>query len=252
MLLTCRTPPVLAAIIAFVFACHSGAADQRDNPPADEPTTPQEQTVTGDEQTETETNRYEGRLEIDPIAGGKRFQGTWLVTDGADRFLLSYRPIEEYFAYVDRQVVVEGEEYDPDPRTQHIMADHLRVESMELADGETPIEPVPDRLPAPPLLEDSQRFAERDGLWTQVTGILEQPEPVGVGSAYSGRLRLEDDATLSVGGFGEEEARRHEGQRVTVIGRLNVSEDGTAAIGDIRAICAGRTDRCGMSEADQP
>jgi hypothetical protein len=34
----------------------------------------------------------EGRYEVDPIPGGKRFQGSWLILDDGTRYVLSYRP----------------------------------------------------------------------------------------------------------------------------------------------------------------
>lgn len=241
-----RSALIIATIILLI-ACNSGAPERPDEP-THEPAPTEEETVSQDDEPEFEGQPFEGRLEIDPVAGGKRFQGVWLVTDEGDRFLITYRPREKYFPYVDRRVIIDGEEFEPDPRTQHIMADHLRVHSIDVTGGDTPIEPAPDRLPAPPLVDDAGGLLERDGLWTLATGVLDSLEAPGKSTVYGGTLRLADESTLAIGSIDGEQALQYEGDEVTVLGRLHVGEDGKPQINRVLAICPGRAERCGIED----
>jgi hypothetical protein len=81
--------------------------------------------------------RLEGRYEVDPIAGGKRFQGAWLVLDDGTRYVIAYRPVPGHFPFLSKRVVIQGRPYMPGRDTQHIQAPHLEVQSIELAPGET-------------------------------------------------------------------------------------------------------------------
>jgi hypothetical protein len=82
--------------------------------------------------------RLTGVYEVDPIPGGKRFQGAWLVLDDGTRYVIAYRPVAEHLQYLEKRVHVEGRTYTPGADTQHIQATHLEVQRIELAPGETP------------------------------------------------------------------------------------------------------------------
>lgn len=135
----------------------------------------------------------------------------------------------------------------PDPRTQHIMADHLRVLSVEVAPGQSPIEPAPQHLPAPPMVDNADDATERTGRWTLATGTLEAIQAPEQGTAYAGTLRLSDGSSFAVNGLDGDSAGEYEGQKVTVIGRIRISDD-APAIPEVRAICKGRVDRCGVED----
>lgn len=187
-------------------------------------------------------------MEVEPLAGGKQFQGMWLVVDDQEPFLLSYEPLPEYFEFVDRQVIVDGEEYSPPPQEQHLMVPHLRVHSMELAQGETPIDPPPTRLPAPPVVDEAPQVKERSGRWTQATGTLESVQQLSPGTGNSAELRLADDAILKINAVVRDESEALAGETVTVLGRVRVTEDGEMVMPDALSLCPGHVERCGIDD----
>ena len=103
----------------------------------------QEQKVQEQDGKEQMGRLYEGVLDIDRASGGKRLQGTWLQREGRETMAISYRPQPEYFQYVEKRVKIIGERYRPDPMAQQISTPHLIVHSIELAEGETPWDPIP-------------------------------------------------------------------------------------------------------------
>ena len=93
-----------------------------------------------------------GVLDIARVSSGKRLQTTSIKGEKGVEYVLSYRPMPEYYAFVERKVVAEGEHYEP--QGQAIYARHFSASSVKLADGEQPIQPVPKYLPAPDYVED--------------------------------------------------------------------------------------------------
>jgi hypothetical protein len=221
------------------------AADEpaADEPAADEPTAEE---PSDDEPGEGEV--YEGRLEIDPVPGGKRFQGTFVVLDEGDPIMLSYRPVEEYFAFVERRVVIRGEFMERQPsHVQQVSAPHFRVESIELADGEEPIEPTPEELPAPPVVEDVSALEERAGRWAQIVGTLGAIEDGPGRWANHSTLTLADDTEVPLESMARGPSAGLDGEFVTIVGRVSRSEDEPhLRVGRVVAICPGRASRCGM------
>jgi hypothetical protein len=196
----------------------------------------------------------EGRYEVDPIPGGKRFQGTWLVLDDGTRYVLSYRPVPEYFPFVDKRVSVTGLPYTPGRDTQHILAAHLQVVSIELAPGEKPYARPPAILPAPPLLRTSDDIIARIGRWGQVVGwltaITDDPNThFGIG-----HLKLEDETRITALYAAEELWSHYLHRKITVMSRIEAKEIDDTSENDGSevvligwyAICRGVVERCGM------
>lgn len=164
----------------------------------------------------------EARFEIDPIPGGKRFQGSWLVLDDSRRYVLSYRPIPEYYPFVDKRVSVTGRPYTPGRDTQHIHAKHFQVISIELAPGEIPYEELPTELPTPPLLYSADALRERNGRWGQVVGQLIDLKDDPDTHFNIAFLKLEDGTEITAHYAAESQWRPFLGSTVTVVSRIEV------------------------------
>lgn len=199
----------------------------------------------------TEPDALQGFFDIDRISGGKRFQGSWLELPDGERLVLSYRPLRDYLAYVEKQVVVTGERYQPEG--QAISGPHFRVESMRLAEGETARATVPTSLPVPPLCRDQAAVLDRLDRWAQVVGTLVDAHEIGSRGWYEVVLRLDDGTELRLTEFGtmvDHLYRPRFGTRVTITGQLSRADDsGGLRLGGATALCEGEVDGCGMTTA---
>jgi hypothetical protein len=115
---------------------------------------------------------YIGFLDIDRVAGGKRLQGVWLTKDNGRKLVISYRPQERFFPFVEKRVRIIGSTRWPDSSRQALQMTHLDVEKIELAPGETPHDPVPDTLLEPPNVDSIDEASRRTDLWVTVVGEL--------------------------------------------------------------------------------
>lgn len=185
----------------------------------------------------------EGRYEVDPVPGGKRLQGSWLVLDDGSRYVISYRPVPEYFQFIDKRVRVEGRPYVPGSDTQQVMTTHLAVERIELAPGETPYSSPPVEVPAPPLAGSIEAIAAREGRWVCVRGALEAVNDDPDGYLGVAVLRLANGERVRARNVGKAEWSRHVGRAVTVTSRAGADEGGQAELVGWYAIDAdGMTD----------
>jgi hypothetical protein len=173
----------------------------------------------------------EGRYEVDPIPGGKRLQGSWLVLDDGTRYVISYRPVPEYLCFVDKRVCVRGTPYTPGSDTQHVMVTHLAVDSIELAPGETPCEIPPPEVPLPPLVDNVEALAAREGRWARVTGTLETVRDDPDGYLGIAELELADGTRIVARNVPRDEWDSHLGRTVTVTSRVERSGEGHDLIG---------------------
>lgn len=223
------------------------------------PELPDDHTGPLDVETVYESIRQcEGRYEVDPIPGGKRFQGSWLVLDDRTRYVLSYRPMPDFFPYVNKRVIITGRPYHPGSDTQYIQAAHFQVTDITLAEGESPYEEAPTQLPAPPLLHTTAELCAYAGRWVQVVGklvaLIEDPDAyfcIAHLQLAGGDVIIARNAAKSLwGSF----IRR----TVTVTSRVEVelsrstpgiSTAGIALVGWY-ALCPGEVTRCGMSVDD--
>jgi hypothetical protein len=195
----------------------------------------------------------EGRYEVDPIPGGKRFQGSWLVLDDGTRYVLSYRPNPDYFLFVDKRVRVTGRPYTPGRDTQHMLAAHFQIISIELAPGEIQYADPPSQLPAPPILRTLDEIRMRVGRWGQVVGhliALQDEEDTHFKIAH---LELEDGIRIIARNAAERQWKPYLGSIITIVSRIEMSSSGGASTDDENAviltgwyaICPGETNYCG-------
>jgi len=217
-----------------------------------DPPPPLEDTMARDsfEPTFGDPVEREGVFLMDPIAGSKRLQACTVRFDDGEEWILSYRANPAYYQYVDKRVRVKGRPFWPSSQVQHVMGTHLEVENLELAPGETPYDPPPTELPAPPLVRDGAAFEARAGRWAQCVGTLVSLEPEPDTTYWNrGVLRLADGAEVAMAGIpaSREEWRTQVGKRVTVLGRVFEGESGRLELGS-RAVCPGEVPRCGMDE----
>ncbi len=195
-----------------------------------------------------ELRTYEGRFDIDRLSQSKRFQGSWLVTEGGISYVLGYRPMPEYFAFVDRRVVLEGRPYSPGG--QRIGAEHLEVSSMRLADGEAELagEP-PSSLPVPPRVETGEELGARGGRWVEVFAtLIGEREGAADGDWRTLEFRMDDGTivvTVEASWVVDKTFRGHFGQRMTLLGKV-YERDGDLGLGPVEA-CTGELVGCGMT-----
>ena len=168
--------------------------------------------------------QLEGYYEVDPIPGGKRLQGAWLALDDGTRYVIAYRPVPEHFAYQDRRVQVEGRPYVPGRDTQHVVATHLEVHSIQLAPGETPYLLPPEKPLAPPVVRTATELAAREGRWARTVGTIESVHHDPGGYLGLARLRLEDGAEVRARDVRVAEWSRHRGKTVVVTSRVARAE----------------------------
>jgi hypothetical protein len=179
----------------------------------------------------------EGVYEVDPIPGGKRFQGACLVLDDGTRYVIAYRPVPEHFRFLDKRVRVQGRPYWPGSDTQHIMMTHLEVHSIELAPGETPYA-TPPTEPVAPVARTAGDLAARDGRWVRVVGTLEAVRSDPDDYLGTARLRLADGTQVQARSIRVAKWTSHVGKPVTVTSRVARSEDGEVVTFDLVGRCA--------------
>ena len=188
------------------------------NPPAPE------DPVNDDADTSEAVTYEDATFEIDRVAGGKRFQGSWLLLPSGRELVLSYRPMPEHFDLVGKKVVATGKHYSNPPHVQSIGADHFQLHSLKAAPGETPISPKPTSLPAPPLVNNQAEFRGMLRRWVQLRATLVGKAEVQDTGQYwvDVILELEDGtqihATFSKTTY-EREYAALEGKRVSTTGR---------------------------------
>ncbi|MFH2009049.1 MAG: hypothetical protein ABI333_20835 [bacterium] len=111
-----------------------------------------------------------GYLEMDPFPTGKALQGTRIITKDGRAYLLSVRPIKEYFQYLGKWVV--GTEYhtrsSDDPRAQSIGL--FKMLTIGLAPGQKPYATVPTRIPHPPVVKSKIELETLPGRWALIVG----------------------------------------------------------------------------------
>lgn len=184
----------------------------------------------------------EGWWVVDPIAGGKQLQAVSVLFDDGESWIVHYRVRPGDLEWVDRRVRVKGRPYWPSSQVQHVMATHLEVQAVELAAGQTPWEPVPTEVPAPPMVRDTAALGARAGRWVQAVGVLVALEKEDGGWWARGRLRLKGGELELVGVRTSWMEGLEVGQQLTVLGKLSV-DGGTLGA---RALCAGESPRCGL------
>ncbi len=181
----------------------------------------------------------EGILEIDRIAGGKRFQGTWLLRDDGGDFVLSYRPDPELFKFVGKRVFAIGSPYRPSPEEQHIDAEHFKLITMVLAPGEAAWDPEPTELPPPPRVGTAAGLAAMARRWVIAEGTLTDDwSPEDGGHWGIARLRLDNgEVSVSVATSDWDKSWKPlVGQEVGVTARVHLTDDDKLALGGANTI----------------
>ncbi len=135
--------------------------------------------------------------------------------------------------FAGKRVVATGRPYENSPYVQSVYGTHFSLESVKLAPGETPHEPEPTELLAPPLARTAAQAKAQDGWFAACVGTIQD-----------GVLSFEDGGSMPVelptGFFPITEI---EGQQTLLAwvgeGRLHG-----------RGNCAGVVPRCGMTELE--
>lgn len=194
---------------------------------------------------------------VDPVAGGKMLQAASLHFDNGEVWIRSYRPVAAELQYADKRVVVTGRPYHNSPFVQSVAGTHFELESIRLAPGETARDPIPERIPAPPSVENRAALEARVGLWAQCIGTLDSLEAPSDDSPWWGRgtLGLADGSTVVMNSipYGDGAPQVEQGTTVTALALVLAPEqpgDMPSLGGNLR-LCAGRVERCLMDDGWQ-
>jgi len=250
---------LLSSLALSTLACSAASCEERAQEPSSagsEALAPGREAPAGDDDDvplprdtlSGELQTYEGRFDIDRLPQGKRFQGAWLTQDGGESLLLAYRPMPEHFAFVDKRVIVEGRPYSPGG--QQIGAEHVRVESLRLADGETAPAQPPTSLPVPPRVETGEELGARVGRWVEVFAtLIGEREGTADGDWRTLEFRTGDGSTVitvEASWVVDGTFRAHFGRRVTLLGKVFDGGDGQLGLGPV-SVCLGEVEGCGMT-----
>jgi hypothetical protein len=208
---------------------------------------------------EGQTARIEGRYEVAPIAGSKRLQPVVIVLSDGEQLIRAYRPRPSEFHLLDCRVVVVGKAYtdaNQDPNVQQVMAPHVEVDKIALAEGEQPISPHPKELPTPPLIKDRKGFEARDGRWLRLEATLKSVVPMKDESYWSvASLVLPDGSKVQKNYTPASRWEKYTGKQVTVISRALVKKVAGKTqlwLSGMAEICPGKVERCGMPREPAP
>ncbi len=191
---------------------------------------------------------------VAPVAGGKRLQAASLRFDDGEVWIRSYRPVADELQFADKRVVVTGRPYTNSPYVQSVAGTHFELESIALAPGETPYDPPPTRIPAPPFVEDRASLEARVGLWAHCVGTLTALVPPDDDSPWWGRgvLTLGDGSAVSIDGiaWGDSPPTVEQGTDVTALALVLAPDEpgGTPSLGGNLKLCPGRVERCLMDD----
>ncbi|KAL6055238.1 hypothetical protein QOT17_016889 [Balamuthia mandrillaris] len=118
--------------------------------------------------------RLSGVYSVDRVSSGKRLQGVWIrLEEDGYNVCRSYRPVAEEFGFVDKRVVVRCSVGWPSRHVQSLSCLHAQdIHSIELAEGETSYDEVPNRLPPPALVQRASDLLLLNQQWVRLVGII--------------------------------------------------------------------------------
>jgi hypothetical protein len=142
-------------------------------------------------------------VRIDAQPGGKKFQGVWLEFADDTKWVVDYRAREIWKSFQDREVLVTGYCWAPDPRAQAIGATHFHVEHMTFVKPEMGRGPILSLGPEQIL----------------IGAFREQPFPAGSKRAGSSETHFDVDGGTSYSLQGASVDLPAMGTRVSVVAR---------------------------------
>jgi hypothetical protein len=195
--------------------------------------------------------RVEALYDVEPTPGGKGLEAAYLLLDDGTELVRSYRPVAAELGLVEKRVVAVGTVYRNAGQAEHIqqlMAPHFYPDHIELAEGETKIEPTPAKRPPPPKIASVADLAGRSRRWVHVTATLERLTPNGGSDRSEGRLKLANGDTIVLPNVYHRGWQDLVGAEITVIGKVTATGErpGEAATIVDRAHCKGRVETCSM------
>ena len=178
---------------------------------------------------------------VEPVPGGKRLQATLLRLDDGREWIRSYRPVPDELEFFEKRVIAKGRTYTPSPMVQHVMGTHFEVESIRLAPSELAHDPVPTKVPSPPLARTLAEIGARDLRWVQVHGTLDALEVDPKNTFWAdGKVTLKEGEKITLSGLSASKNQAFVGKEVTAVGRSL----GGQVSGKI-VLCAGHVLNCG-------
>ncbi|KAL6075061.1 hypothetical protein QOT17_003819 [Balamuthia mandrillaris] len=118
--------------------------------------------------------RLSGVYSVDRVSSGKRLQGVWIrLEEDGYNVCRSYRPVAEEFGFVDKRVIVRCSVGWPSRHVQSLSCLHAQdIHSIELAEGETSYDEVPNRLPPPALVQRASDLLFLNQQWVRLVGTI--------------------------------------------------------------------------------
>ena len=193
--------------------------------------------------------RVEALYDVTPVPGGKGLEAAYLVLEDGTELIRSYRPVAEELGFVEKRVIAVGTVYRDAGQADHIqqvMAPHFYPDRIELAEGETKIDPPPAERPPPARITRASDLAGRKQRWVLVTGTLEGLTPHGNGDWSEGRLKLPSGDAIGLAHVYRPRWEELVGAEITVVAKVLATGErpGEAASISAQAHCKGRVDRC--------
>lgn len=206
------------------------------------------QVRTSDDMTQHATRRVElqGRYEVTPVRQGKAPHPVFIVLDDGERVVRSYGPVEDELRFDGQRVVVIGHVFPQGTavpgHTQQMGAHHVVVESLSLHPMVSPFSNRSEiRTPPDVVSRDDLRRLQNHWVQLLVRVMALQPQ----GEVVDAEVMVADGTPLRVRTIDEKAWQALVGAEVTIIGRLSAEAEPRTLLG-VRAICAGRVQRCGM------
>jgi hypothetical protein len=192
-----------------------------------------------------QTVRIEALYDVDPSPGGKGLEAARLLLDDGTELVRSYRPVPEELGLVEKRVIAVGKVYRDAGQAEHIqqlMAPHFYPDRIEIAPGETKIDPPPAERPLPPQITRAADLAGRRHRWVRATGTVESLTPKGDSDWSEGKLKLASGDVIAIDNVYHRHWKELVGTEISVVAKvLSAGEPPSISVRDH---CKGRVERC--------
>ncbi len=170
-----------------------------------------------------------GILDMDRLPSGKRFQGTWLITDtNQPPLLLSYRPIKEYFHLIGHAVTVTGRHKTLSPNVQQVDAHHFDADSITPTHQDQLTTAHLDALPPAPLIDPTQGISQWNHRWVHIHGTPQALEQENNSIFKDVTLTTTSKVSFTLS-LNQAEYKQHwlplVGKQSTILGKLITTDD---------------------------
>lgn len=189
--------------------------------------------------------RIEALYDVDPSPAGKGLEAAYLLLDDGTELVRSYRPVPAELGLVEKRVIAVGKVYrdaGQAPHIQQLMAPHFYPDRIEIAPGETKIDPPPTERPLPPQVTRAADLAGRKLRWVRATGTVESLTPKGDSDWSEGKLKLASGDVIAIASVYHPHWKDLVGTEISVVAKVLATGEPPSI--SVRAHCKGRVERC--------